>query len=260
MGLELHQGGFFTGPHLCLMVEDMTRRTHFISCLVAIHGLLLAPAILNGQGGFARAADGDEFSPWYFRMAKFYRRVDGTVPAGAVLFIGDSITQGMAVSAVTPLSVNLGIARDTSAGVLLRVRDYGSLSRARAAVLAIGVNDIVWRENSETISNVEKILDHIRAEHGTPVVLSAVLPIDDVLVADQPRRNADVDDLNMGLNALSAERDHVTWVDVTDALRDENGNLDDVYHTGDGVHLSAAGYAIWMPALRAALPDQSTSD
>ena len=195
-----------------------------------------------------------EFSPWYFRMAKFYRQVDGTVPEGAVLFIGDSITQGMAVSAVTPLSVNLGIARDTSAGVLRRVPDYQALSRARAAVLAIGVNDIVWRKNAKTAANVAKILEYIRAEHGTPMVVSAVLPIDDELVADQARRNADVDDLNARLRAVCVDRGDVAWVDVTDALRDPRGNLDDRYHNGDGVHLSPAGYAIWMPALRAALP------
>ena len=40
--------------------------------------------------------------------------MDSLVPVGATVFIGDSITQGLATSAVVPLSVNYGIGGDTT--------------------------------------------------------------------------------------------------------------------------------------------------
>ena len=215
--------------------------------------VILRPGLVERSGGARAAMFRGEYSPWIAQMARMYQRVDATVPEGAVVFIGDSITQGLAVAAVTSPAVNFGIGRDTSAGVLRRLPDYGSLSRARLVVLAIGVNDLAWRENPETVANIETILDRIQDEHGTPVILSAVLPIDDDMSASHRRENREVLDLNRRLAALAADRPQVRLVDATESMVDEQGNLDDAYHVGDGVHLSPAGYARWIAALKSAM-------
>jgi hypothetical protein len=43
----------------------------------------------------------------YRRMLMFHRRIDVDVPDNAVIFLGDSLTQGLAVDAVAPLAIKL---------------------------------------------------------------------------------------------------------------------------------------------------------
>jgi hypothetical protein len=83
--------------------------------------------------GFEKSTQ--ELTPHFKRMLTYHKRMDGNIPSGAVIFIGDSITQGLAVSAVYPKSVNYGIGSDTTIGVIKRLSDYKSLSRARAIVI-----------------------------------------------------------------------------------------------------------------------------
>ena len=58
--------------------------------------------------------------------------MDGLIPEGATIFIGDSITQGLATSAVSNQSVNYGIGSDTTLGVLKRLPYYNSMNSAKA--------------------------------------------------------------------------------------------------------------------------------
>ena len=55
-----------------------------------------------------------EITGHFHRMLRYHSRIDGNVPNSSVLFIGDSITQGLCVSAVSSPSVNYGIGSDTS--------------------------------------------------------------------------------------------------------------------------------------------------
>jgi len=118
-----------------------------------------------------------ELSSYYDEITTLHFRMDGNVPDGATLFIGDSITQGLATSAIAALSVNYGISSDTTLGVLNRIRKYESTARANAVVLAVGVNDLSRRNDGEIITNYEKILNSIPKE--TSVVVSAILPVDE---------------------------------------------------------------------------------
>ena len=54
---------------------------------------------------------------------------DHRVPQGAIIFIGDNITENLDVSVISPKAVNLGISKDTTVGVLKRVPLYDSLTR-----------------------------------------------------------------------------------------------------------------------------------
>ena len=75
-------------------------------------------------------------------------------PNQTIVFIGDSIIQGLYVSAVTENGVNFGISGDTTAGVLERIDKYTILNKARAVVIAIGINDIPRRNNKKIIENL----------------------------------------------------------------------------------------------------------
>ena len=195
----------------------------------------------------AQSAD-MEITEHYQRMMNYHRYMDGNIPEGAVLFIGDSITQGLCTSAVWECSVNYGIGSDTTVGVLQRLADYASMARAGAVVVAIGVNDLARRDNAAILENYKKIMEAVPA--GTPLVFSAVLPLDERAKDIKEDRNPRIRELNAGLASLCATDERCSVVDATAALTDDTGNLNPGYHAGDGVHLNTAGYALWITALR----------
>lgn len=203
--------------------------------------------VVIAVGAFGQNPDGD-ITEHYKRMMVYHQYMDGNVPDGAVLFIGDSITQGLCVTAVTDRSVNYGIGSDTTVGVLQRLPKYASMNRAAAVVIAIGVNDLKRRDNAEILGNYKKILDAVPA--GTPLIFSAVLPLDDRTKEEGEQRNARIRELNKGLADLCAANPKCSFVESTPSLADETGNLRPSLHVGDGVHLNTAGYALWIKNLK----------
>lgn len=198
--------------------------------------------------GFENSAS--ELPPHFYRMLTHHKWMDGNVPSGAVILIGDSITQGLAVSAVSAKSVNFGIGSDTTVGVLKRLSDYKSLSRARAIVLAIGVNDLKRRGNDAIVNNYKKILNELPV--NIPIITSAVLPIDEEIKNKRGLNNR-ISALNDAIKSLSESHKNVYFMDPTKQLIDSDNNLLDSYHVGDGVHLNTRGYDVWIRELRKAL-------
>ncbi len=192
--------------------------------------------------------DEAELTPFYHRILRYHRRISGNALPGSVHFIGDSFIQGLCVSAVTAPAINFGIGGDTSYGVLRRISQYPSLRTASAVVLAFGFNDLWFRSPVEVAANYRQVLRAIPAQ--TPVVMTAVFPVDDRVEPALAGMNARVDELNRELERLCAERQYCAWVDIGDALRDDSGRLAARYGDGDGLHLSSAGNAIWIAALR----------
>jgi len=190
-----------------------------------------------------------ELGDYYRQTVRHHSRTVATVPDGAVIFIGDSLTQGLAVAAVAPAGVNYGIGGDTTAGVLERLPVYRpALARARCIVVAIGFNDTRYRSPDEALGNYARILDALPADR--PVIVSAILPIDEQARAALAGRGAWIQQFNAGLVRLAGSREGVSLVDAGDALDgDGDGRLDRPLHDGDGVHLNSAGYLAWSARL-----------
>jgi lysophospholipase L1-like esterase len=224
--------------------------------LIGIH-LLLALVLLKSDFldrmqaklGIQESGLSTEITQHFHRMLRYHKRMDGNVPDGSVVFIGDSITQGLCVSAVACPSVNYGIGSDTTLGVLQRLPDYRSIDRASAVVLAIGINDMKRRSNEEIIENYQSIVGKI--PKTTPIVFSAVLPLDEESREEWQGRNQDrTKRLNSSIQRLADTDSRVFFVDAGPLLVDASGNLADKFHDGDGVHLNSQGNAIWINALQ----------
>ena len=95
-------------------------------------------------------------------MLGYHKRMDGNIPDDSTIFIGDSLTQSLAVSAISPRSVNYGIGNDTLIGVLKRIGEYKSIYRSSMIVIAVGINDLKIGKNIEEILyNYEAIIKKI---------------------------------------------------------------------------------------------------
>ncbi len=231
----------------------MTLPKPLIAYLIVLH---LALALVLMKSDFLQRVERHfgglppELSEHYHHMLAYHRRIDKQVPAGAVIVIGDSITQSLAVSNIADNSFNFGIGSDTTYGVLQRLHTYQSLDKAETIVLAIGVNDLKRRDPDEIIQNYTHILAMLPP--SAKVIISALHPVDD-RIQGELRSNQRIRQVNRGLKQLADTSEQWLYSDTTDMLSDSDGNLKAFYHEGDGIHLSAAGYALWTQALRNAI-------
>lgn len=144
---------------------------------------------------------------------------------------------------------NRGISGDTSDRLAERFYDNVLNISPRNIVLLIGTNDIgLSGKAEETVKNVRNILEQIRKTcPETNVILEAVYPVNKNLSAQSRamvgvRSNDKIGKLNSLLKPLAKEFGCV-WLDITDALSDENGNLNKNY-CYDGLHLNAKGFEV----------------
>ena len=241
-----------------LGIRKMKKRIA-ITYLIGIHILLVIVLLksnfidsVQSKLGIQQAASPPEITQHFRRMLRYHRRIDGNVPDGAFIFIGDSITQGLCVSAIASPSVNYGIGSDTTVGVLQRLPDYKSIERASAVLFAIGINDMKRRANEEIVENYRAIIDQIPST--IPIIFSAVLPLDKEARDEwQGRNQTRIRELNARIKGLTEESDNLFFIDAGSQLIDENGNLSDKFHDGDGVHLNSRGNAIWIGKIREAI-------
>lgn len=188
-----------------------------------------------------------EISAFYENMLGSHLQLDSSVEEGSVIFFGDSITQGLNVAAVTHPAINYGIGMDTSFGLLQRIPQYDSLAKASQFVVAIGVNDLIRtsRDDAGILENYRLILDSL--PRSVPVIIQAIFPVDERLVT--AGFNQRIRGLNASLKELAEQR-KLVFLDLHEAATDAEGNLKAELHVGDGLHLSGAGYKLWIDALK----------
>lgn len=169
-------------------------------------------------------------------------------PAGAVVFLGDSITAGGAWHEWFPQHsvVNRGIDGDTSDGV--RKRTKAALGDAPGAVsLLIGTNDIaIGRSSADITADVKAIISLIRDRAPqAPILVHGILP-------RQAKYRARITELNALYRVIADNTGGATFVDLWPAFAESDRLRTDF--TRDGLHLNGAGYHAWVNVIRPLLP------
>lgn len=164
-----------------------------------------------------------------------------TLPLGATVFLGDSITEGAAWAEWFPTRrvVNRGIGGDTTDGVLARL-DSAIRDPSHVFVL-IGTNDVsLGRGVPEIAARVVNVAVEIRRRAP-----QAQITVQSVL----PRRMAfaaELSELNSIVASLLPPTD---FLNLWPEFADRHGALKADF-TFDGLHLNGAGYERWMGILR----------
>jgi len=221
-----------------------------LGCAVGVGIVVARPEMIDRIRAHTglMSPDEAELTPYYHRILRYHRRISGNALPGSVHFIGDSFVQGLCVSCIAHPAINLGIGGDTSYGVLRRLPEYPSLATAAAVVLAFGFNDLWFRSDEEIVANYRRVLEALPSQ--SPVVVTALFPVDD---RDEPvlaGMNRRIDGLNAALATLCRQRRYCVFVDIGPLLRDETGRLARDYHDGDGLHLNSEGNALWIAVLK----------
>ena len=248
-------------------------RAHIGVSIVLLGGLWAGATVL-GQGVAAPAATTDRFEipatddglpgvgplrryTWFRKLWHDKRQQWATEVArdqGAVVLLGDSITQGWnerLPSAFPAMKVaNRGISGDTTRGVLLRLNEDVLTLNPTAVVLLIGTNDIEEGARPDVVEHNTRLILAALRDHDArmPVVLCLVLPSS----ATMKRPSALIKDVNTRLLQLVKNDPQVTPVDTWRLWADANGDAP-IAEFPDLLHLNDAGYARWAAALRPVL-------
>lgn len=189
---------------------------------------------------------------WLERRAGWAARV--AQDQNAVIFLGDSITQGwgddMDRSFPGVKVANRGISGDTTRGVLIRLEQDVLALKPSAVVLLIGTNDLEEGADPETIAaNLKLILAKLKAHNAKmPIVLCEVFPS-----SDSKKRPVDKIKKVNQLYAAAVKGDaQVTLIDTWLLFADAQGDAKPEEFP-DLLHPSQAGYAKWAAALRPVL-------
>lgn len=164
-------------------------------------------------------------------------------PTADVVFLGDSITEyGLWNEWFPALSVaNRGIGGDTSSGVLARMGT--AIGTQRLVSLLIGTNDLAAGRTPEAIAaTVAAIVGAVtQTAPASSILINSVMP--------RARSYRDrVVELNGLLSSLAAAQG-AAFLDLWPILSDGDGAIRAEY-SFDRLHLTGAGYAAWVGALR----------
>ena len=185
---------------------------------------------------------------WRDRRSGWSKRVQQD--QGAIVFLGDSITQGWAdlVQFFPGTKIaNRGISGDTTRGVLVRMQEDVIALNPRGVVLLIGTNDLEEQATPETIAgNLRLIVAGLKQHHpAMPVVLCSVFPSS----AEKKRPTDAIRKINQLYAVAMKDETQVTIVDTHALFADARGDakLDEF---PDLLHPNRIGYTKWAAALR----------
>ena len=222
--------------------------------LIAVHVFIVVyrkEIVFNIKHDIGIYSENNDLNSQHHRiLMTFYGRVDKNTQSDSIIFVGDSLIQGLAVSAVHNNSVNFGIGNDTTVGVLSRLKQYSSILNSKAVVISVGINDLKYRSNTEILKNYKEILEII--PDNIPVLINSILPVNEI-ISNNKAYNSRLLDLNKQLKNLCSQNDRLYFLDMTKFLINSDGNLSGQYHVGDGVHLNRKGNSIWILKLKESL-------
>ena len=219
----------------------------------AVASPLAIPATDDGLPGAGPVRRYEWFQKlWLERRTNWAARV--TQDQGALVFLGDSITQGWTdnIGGMYPgvKVANRGISGDTTRGVLIRLQEDVLSLKPKGVVLLIGTNDLEEQAEPATVAaNLGLIIAALKQHNPTmPVILCNVFPSS----ATKKRPASKIRALNQLYLAGLANEPQVTVVDTYALFANTFGdaNADEF---PDLLHPNGIGYARWERALRPAL-------
>ena len=169
---------------------------------------------------------------------------------GALVFLGDSITQGWGDQfrghfKNVPVA-NRGISGDTTRGVLIRLKEDVLSLNPKGVVILIGTNDLEEGAAPEVIAgNLKLIIAALKKHNDTmPIILCNTFPSS----ATKKRPSAQIKKINQLYFAAVKGDPQVTVLDTWTLFADAKGDAKKVEFP-DLLHPNQSGYDKWATAL-----------
>ena len=169
----------------------------------------------------------------------------------AVVFLGDSITQGwgdaMGGHFIGMKFANRGISGDTTRGMLIRLKEDVLALNPRAVVMLMGTNDLEEKAEPETIAVNAKLIIAALKKHNAkmPIILCKVFPSS----ARKSRSAEKIRKINELYAAAVKGDSQVIVMETWVLFADEQGDAKKAEFP-DLLHPNKTGYAKWAATLR----------
>jgi lysophospholipase L1-like esterase len=187
-------------------------------------------------------------------MRDIHNQIDTSVPAGATIFLGDSITMYLATSAISSHTVNYGIGWQRSDQLVESMDIYKSIGRATRVIVTIGTNDLLQNKEDGIESRYQAILTKIPAK--TEVIMSSIPPIGTGIFYGRKIDDDDVRKVVATAKTVCEADLRCRFVNAYEALTTEGQPLPGVL-LDDNIHLSPKGYELWINAIRHVVTPQN---
>ncbi|MFN9720474.1 MAG: GDSL-type esterase/lipase family protein [Planctomycetota bacterium] len=191
-------------------------------------------------------------SLWKQRRSAWADQVDRDQQA--VVFLGDSITQGWGDDFQGRFpglkAANRGISGDTTRGMLIRLREDVLSLNPSAVVMLMGTNDLEEQASSQDIAtNVRLIIDALKKHDASlPIILCQVFPSSE----SKKRPSNRIREINQLCGDAVRGDAQVTVLDTWTLFANEQGDAR-LEEMPDLLHLNETGYGKWAAALRPVL-------
>ncbi len=210
--------------------------------------VIIAFYLIATQIGVALGAEpSPEEVPFISMMRGVHAWMDESVPAGATIFIGDSITMALATAAVAPYSVNYGISWQRSDQLIKSMDIYESILRSSRVFVMVGTNDVLEGREVGIQSRYQAILAKIPA--NVEVVMSSIPPVGDVVINGRKIDEKNVRAVVAFAKTVCEADKRCRFVNTYEALSTDGKPTQGVL-LPDQIHLSTKGYQLWIEALR----------
>ncbi len=189
---------------------------------------------------------------WNKRRAEWAAKADAD--KGAVVFFGDSITQGWGDDFKGMFAgmkvANRGISGDTTRGMLFRLNEDVLKVQPKAVVMLMGTNDLEEKAEPEMVrDNIKSIVEALNKHDAKmPIIVCLLFPS-----SETKARPADkIQRINELITAAVANNKQVTLLDTWKPFADDKGNAKPEEFP-DLLHPNDAGYSKWAGILKPAL-------
>ncbi len=193
------------------------------------------------------------FPPYYYaRMRTF--EAEPPIRSTDIAMLGNSITEGgkdWAEKLGKPNVRNRGISSDVALGVDARLYQITPHKPAKIFLL-IGINDVSHDVTVDSVmTDIRILVDHIRAQSPkTKLVLQSILPIrENDRWKKLKGKSGMIPQINARIEALAREKG-LTFINLFPHFTEPGTNVMRAELTYDGLHLSKAGYDVWVKLLK----------
>lgn len=191
-----------------------------------------------------------------------------------MLFTGDSRTRGLAFYGFVPERQVFAIDglnhRDAHQKALFDAGDGTErllceavgLRAPKRVLISFGINGMDYIEEEEYFSEYSALLDAIMSHSPQSVfILQSIYPVSAGFSAENPGlSNETIDRYNARLQQLAKEK-QIFFLNTAEALKNEEGALEEAYDAGDGLHMSREAYKVILRYIREhPAPDASAKD
>jgi lysophospholipase L1-like esterase len=217
---------------------------------VSVPAAIELPATDDGLPGAGPIRRYDWFrNLWTQRRSAWQKRV--AMDQNAVVFLGDSITQGWNDDFGGRFAgmklANRGISGDTTRGMLIRLQADVLSLKPKAVVLLMGTNDLEEGAEPETVAGNFQLIVKALKDHNPqmPIVVCQVMPS-----SDTKKRPADKIKKINELYAAAVKGDpQITLVETWTLFANPQGDAK-VEEFPDLLHPNKLGYDKWAAAIR----------